>query len=109
MPENQLPKWSEIPGIIKNHPAGLMIAIIVACLLLIFGGVLGCLTKILIRLPFNLNSPDRILAGDICNPDKIIRIEFAEWVLGLFSHEWFLWTVLIIGAIIFFYYKLKDK
>jgi len=109
MPNNELPKLSELPGIIKSHPAGLFIAIISLGLILIYGGVFGCLLKILIRLPFNIMTPDKILAGDICNPDKIFKVQAGEWLLNLFQHQWFVWMVLIGGLIIYLYFKSKKK
>lgn len=109
MPNNELPKLSELPNTIKNHPFGLFIAIIVLGLILIYNGIFGCLLKIMIRLPFNLMTPDKILAGDICNPDKIFRVQAGEWLLNLFQHQWFVWTVIIIGLIIFLYFKFKEK
>lgn len=103
-----LPKISELPGIIKEHPMGLLYGIIFFALILIFQGVFGCLFRILFRLPFNIMTPDRILEGDICNPDKMFKIKIAEWILNLFQYEWFIWTVIIVGVGIYFYYRFKD-
>ena len=102
-------KFSDLPGIITNHPMGLMIGIILFALLLIFRGVFGCIFKILIRLPFNLDSPDKILVGGICDPDKMIRVEVGEWILNLFQHEWFIYLVLIGGVGIYLYFQYIKK
>lgn len=109
MPNNRLPKLSELPKITVGHPTGLLIAIILLGLILIFKGVFGCLIRILIRLPFNLTTPEKIFEGEICNPNKIFKIKIGEWILNLFQHEWFIWAVLILGLIIFLYFKFVKE
>ena len=101
--------YSDLPRIVKEHPFGLFVAILLLALLLIYGGVFGCLFKILIRLPFNLQTPDRILEGDICNPDKMFRVKLGEWIINLFKNEFIVYTVIIIGLFIFFYYKARKN
>lgn len=101
--------YGDLPRIMREHPLGLFVAILLLALLLIYGGVFGCLFKILIRFPFNLQTPDRILAGDICNPDKMFRVKLGEWIINLFMYEWFVYTVLIIGVIIFVYFRINRK
>ncbi len=97
--------YSDLPRIMREHPLGLFVAILLLALLLIYGGVFGCLFKILIRLPFNLQTPDRILEGDICNPDKMFRVKLGEWIINLFKHEWVVYVVIIIGLLIYFYHR----
>ena len=102
--------FSDLPKIIKEHPFGLMISLLLLGLLLIYRGVFGCLIKIMIRLPFHLQTPDKILAGDICNPDKIFNVRLGEWIINLFQREWFIYLVLIFGLGIFLYFKFfKQK
>lgn len=103
-----LPKLSELPGIIKSHPMGLLYGIIAFALILIFQGVFGCLIRLFWRLPFNLMTPDRILADGICDPNRMFKVRIAEWILNFFQHQWFVWFVIIVGFGIFLYYKLKD-
>ncbi|GAI81623.1 unnamed protein product, partial [marine sediment metagenome] len=43
------------------------------------------------------------------DPNKMFKVKAGEGLLNLFQHEWFIWTVLIIGLVIFFYFKLKEK
>jgi len=109
MQNNELPKLSELLSIIKNHPLGLFVAIIILGLILIYKGVLGCLLKILIRLPSNLTTPNKILEGDICNPNKIFKVQVGEGILKLFQHQWFVWLIIILGLIIFLYYKFRNN
>lgn len=109
MPNGRPPKLSELLKIIKNHPMGLLIALVLFGLILIFKGVFGCLIRILIRLPFNLTTPEKILEGDICNPNKIFQVKLGEGILNLFQYEWFIWVILIMGLVIFLYFKFKEK
>lgn len=104
----ELLKLSEIPGIIKNHPLGLLVGIILFALIIMYQGLIGCIFKLFIRLPFNLTTPEKILADGICDPNKMLKVRFAEWLLNLFQYEWFIWTILIIGFSIFLYFKFKD-
>lgn len=99
--------FSDLPKITKEHPFGFFIAILILAVLLIYKGIFGCLFKILIRLPFNLQTPEKILEGDICNPDKILNVKLGEWIINLFQYEWFIYIILIISLIIFFYFKIK--
>lgn len=109
MANERIPKLSELPGIIIRSPMGLFVAFIVLALIFITRGLWGCLLKISIRLPFNLQTPDKILAGDICNPDKIFRVRLGEGMLNFLQHEWFVWLLIILGFLIFLYFKLKKK
>lgn len=109
MPNGRPPKLSELLKIIKNHPMGLLIALVLFGLILIFRGVFGCLIRILIRLPFNLLTPEKILEGGICDPNKMFKVNAGEWILNLFQYEWFIWIILIIGLVIFLYFKFKEK
>lgn len=102
--------FSDLPEIIKGHPFGLMIALLLLGLLFIYRGIFSCLTKIMIRLPFNLQTPDKILEGDICNPNKIFQVRLGEGLLNLFQHQWIVYLIIIAGLIIFVYFKfIKDR
>lgn len=103
MPKERMPKLSEIPKIINRSPMGLFVAFIILASIFIIHGLLSCLLKIFIRLPFNLQTPDKILAGDICDPDKIFRVQLGEKMLNFLQHEWFVWLLIIVGAVIYLY------
>lgn len=105
MSSERMPKLSELPRIIIGSPMGLFVAFIVLALIFITRGLWSCLLKIFIRLPFNLQTPDKILSGDICNPDKIFRVQLGEGMLNFLQHEWFVWLLIIVGAVIFLYFK----
>ncbi len=107
MSNERMPKLSELPEIITRSPMGLFVAFIVLALIFITRGLWGCLIKIIIRLPFNLQTPDNILAGDICNPNKIFRVQLGEGMLNFLQHQWFVWLLIIGGLIIFLYFKWK--
>ena len=102
--------FSDLPKIITENPFGLMIAVVLLGFIFIYRGVFGCLTKIMIRLPFNLQTPNKILEGDICNPDKMFQVRLGEGILNMFKHQWFVYLIIIIGLIIFMYFKfIKDR
>ena len=110
--KHKMPKdirFSDLPGIIISHPMGLIVGILLFAILLIFGGVFACIFKILIRLPFNLDTPNKILAGGICDPDKMIRVKAGEWIINLFQLEWFIYFVLIGGVVIYVYFQYCKK
>ncbi|HLD01234.1 MAG TPA: hypothetical protein VJC39_05830 [Candidatus Nanoarchaeia archaeon] len=110
MANERIPKLSELPGIITGSPMGLFVAFITLALIFITRGLWSCLFKIFIRLPFNLQTPDKILAGDICNPDKMFKVQLGEGMLNFLQHEWFVWFLIIGGVAIFLYFKfIRNK
>ena len=109
MSNERMPKLSELPQIITGSPMGLFVAFVVLALIFITRGLWGCLLKIMIRLPFNLQTPDKILAGDICNPDKIFRVQLGEGMLNFLQHQWFVWLLIITGVAIYLYFKWKKR
>ncbi|PIO07933.1 hypothetical protein COU62_01835 [Candidatus Pacearchaeota archaeon CG10_big_fil_rev_8_21_14_0_10_35_219] len=109
MSNGRMPSLSEIPKIITGSPMGLFVAFIILALIFITRGLWSCLIKIFIRLPFNLQTPDKILAGDICNPDKMFRVQLGEGMLNFLQHEWFVWVLLIGGLALFLYFKWRKK
>jgi hypothetical protein len=109
MSNERIPKISELPQIVTGSPMGLFVAFIVLALIFITRGLWGCLLKIMIRLPFNLQTPDKILAGDICNPDKMFQVRLGEGMLNFLQHQWFLWLLLIGGVIVYIYFRWKRR
>lgn len=109
MSNERLPKLSELPQIITENPMGLLAAFIILALILITRGLWGCLFKILIRLPTNLQTPENILAGGICDPNKMVKVKLGEGMLNFLQHEWFIWLLIIGGLVIFIYFKLRKK
>lgn len=106
---NRLLLFSDMWEIIQNHPMGLLIAILIFILILIFRDVLKCLFLLFIRLPFNLQTPDLILAGGICDPDKMFKIQLALKISDLFNYGWFVYAVIILGVVLFLYFQYKKN
>jgi len=102
-------RFSDLIMTIKKHPLGLIIVLLILALSSIIWGLFSCLIKILERLPSNLQTPKKILEGNICSPNKIFQVRFGEGIINLFKHTWFVYLVLIIGFIIFICFGLKKR
>ncbi len=96
---DKMPSYSDLPGIIKSHPLGLLISVIVLGILLIYSGTIGCAIKEVIFSLLNKSLPN-------CNPNNIFRVKVGEWIISLLNHEWFIWMIIIAGVII--YYLIKN-
>lgn len=102
MAKERMPSFKELPGLVISHPFGLLIAIIFFAVLLMYGGVMGCALKSILYASLGNATPN-------CNPENIIRFKVGEWIIGLFNHASFIWTVLILGTIVFIYFKRRGK
>ena len=100
MKKEKMLSYSDLPNIIKSHPLGLIVAFMVLGVLLIYSGVLGCALKEILFTLLNKSLPN-------CNSDNILKVKLGEWLINLFQYEWFIWFILILGAIIYFKFKKK--
>lgn len=96
--------------IIKNHPLGLFLVIILLSVMFIYRGIIKCFILMLIRLPFNINRPDKILAEGICDPNKIFQVQVGVGIMDFINkHQIFTIIIILLSIYIFIYFKFKKS